>query len=161
MNSHSLVDSEPLLPRIFRSPSQEEKVFPCQALPFGKSSHESVDVQKTNKKKKLFFFNFERSIFHSSFSQCSKENGGFMFKKKEQTCGKRLGLESCFLKFEVKGSDGQVKYVLWDYIAVTAICNEKLIFCRSFLKYITNSESVKKIHGFCFFYSLFKSTELI
>lgn len=84
-----------------------------------------------------------------------------MFKMKEQTCRKRLYLETCFLNFEAKGSDGQVKYVLWDYIAATAFCNEKLIFCRSFLKYMTNSESVKKIHGLYFFYLLFKSTELI
>lgn len=115
------------------------------------------------RKRNKTFFNYKRSIFHSSFPQCSEKNiyGGFMSKMKEQTCRKRLCLETCFLKFEAKGSDGQVKYVLWDYIAVTAICNEKLIFCRSFLKYVTNSESVRKIHGFYFFYLLFKSTELI
>lgn len=153
LNHCSLEYSEVLLKR--------RRSFHARLYHLVKAAMRVLMFKKQTKKKTFFFFNFERSIFHSSFSQCSKENGGFKFKKKEQTCGKRLGLESCFLKFEVKGSDGQVKYVLWDYIAVTAICNEKLIFCRSFLKYITNSESVRKIHGFCFFYSLFKSTELI
>lgn len=110
MNSHNL-NFEPLIPRIFRVPSQEEEVFPCQVSAFDNSSHESADVQK--KKENFFFLTVREAYFTLLFhSEKKTKNGGFMFKMKEQTCRKRLYLETCFLNFEAKGSDGQVKYVL-------------------------------------------------
>lgn len=108
VNSHNLVNSKQTLARAFRGSSQEQKVFPCQVSAVETSSSDSGAVKKIAT---FFFFYCERSIFHCSFSWCSK-NGEFMLKEKEQTCGKRLGLKNCSSKFEVKESDGQLKYVL-------------------------------------------------
>lgn len=65
------------------------------------------------KKKKQLFFSFTvREAYFTLLFHGVLKNDEFVFKEKEQTCVKRLGLKNCSAKFEVKESDGQLKYVL-------------------------------------------------